>query len=183
MSSYTPLGRDEQSTSGWFVRTLNPTDLEQVAYDMRNLLKEKLPWDYINPQLWRMIGMDGGPLLTWLKRVVLYARQRQISLAPETAGEFEQYLISEFDYPPDDTQLYLETYLDLYRANKIPQTIRQPWGYTPTTTGEDIAQTLTTTVAPILFLLAVGSVAAYAFFSKGLPRMAARRRTAVKPLV
>lgn len=177
MSSYQTLGRDEQGTAPLFVRLFSPTDLQTVATKMAQLIRQRYGFlDKLNPfsSGYRLLGFEQENVEEFLQNYVLIARQLRIPLTPDTKESYAVHLVEQFDYKPEDVDVWLEAFLQVKSAGMVPPSIAVPWGYEPTTAGEDVTKALTKGI-PIVALVGLAAVAVYAFSSQGLPRLAARR--------
>lgn len=162
-----------------FVRLVAPTDKQQVAYKIGEAIADEHSWDWVNPTVWRLVGFESGKVLAFLDDYMLIARQWKMSLE-ENPDTFMAYFVGNKGYPPDDVKVYFDKLLSLRRAGLVPDTVYRPWTYEQKSVAEEAAETVSTAVrkATIPFIvLALGGIAAYAFFSTGLPRFAAGRRT------
>lgn len=170
------LGADEQSRSALFVRYINPSDLQKLSYRMRDSIKARLSWDWINPQAWRLLGFEGGPVETYLERLVLLQRQWGSTMTASNRTSFERVLVEKYGYNPEDVAIWTDAYLELFEAGLVPSTISQPWTYEPTTLAEDIGGTVKKSIFPALALVGIAAVAVYGFTTQGIPGLAAKRR-------
>ena len=129
------LGRDESLPGVPFIRLMNPTDFDNVREAMRITIKEKLNWDFINPLAWKTIGLAGGPIDKFLIDYKSIAIQRKEGYNPLNKKQWENIFIQGYGYDEESISLLLDTFWELYTANKIPQSIYQPWTYIPEDNG------------------------------------------------
>jgi len=174
---YQPLGRDEQAPAPLFVRLINPTDLQRVSVKMCELIRQRYGWlDRLNPWSsgYRLLGIECENVTEFLQNYIMIARQLRLQLNENTRADFAAHMAEQFGYRAEDLDVWIEAFLQVKKAGMVPQSIAIPWAYEPTTVGEDVAKTVTRSL-PVVALIGLAAVAVYAFSSRGLPRLAARR--------
>jgi len=165
------LGIDEQAEALPFVRLFDPTDLQRVGWKMGGIIEGNHSWDWLNPTVWRVVGLESSNVIEWLKRYIEIARQWRLPLTHDTAPQFQQHFIEQYGYSASDLDEYFDAFWAVREQGLMPDSIYMPWEYQPTTVSEDIGQAVSKALSPKLIILAVLGVGAYAFFSRGLPRM------------
>lgn len=184
MPSYTALGEDQLTATtipfqDWFA----PSDVDTVAHRMGNLIgKNHSDLSLLNPfgAWYRIVGMDSNNVKTWLERFAMTARTRGDELTYATRESYRQDLMGKYGYSSEDLDEYFGAYFQLKDANLLPESLRNPSGYTPrqsslpSAIGTVLGQTVqgaTRSMWPQLLLAGGIIVAAYAFFGKGIPRL------------
>lgn len=165
----TYLGIDEQQPALPFIRLFSPTDIQETAWKMAKIIADRHSWDWINPTMWRIVGLESGNVIDFLRRYILVARTWQTPLTPDTAPQFKQYFIQQYDYRADDLEELFNAFFQVRDAGMMPDTIFAPWGYVPSTVAEDIGEAVTKNIWPKLLILSVLGLAAYGFATKGAP--------------
>jgi hypothetical protein len=176
---YRGLGADEQESAGLFIRWVAPTDFDRAQKKIAEILLDQFSWDTVNPTVWRVVGFDGAAVGEWLSRYILTARQIKKPLI----GNEEQYLAifrDQYGYSTDDVHLYSDAFKLASNAGYITENISRPWGYEPETVADVVSASVKKSFLPV-GILAVVAIAAYAFFSTGLPRYAATRAAGLPP--
>lgn len=169
------LGRDEQSAAPLFVRMWDPTDLQTVAWKMCDAIKRRLSWDWLNPQAWRMVGFDCGPVEQWLKDYIALSREQRVPLTDATRAQFAYDMVGQYGYDPDDIDIFIDEFLALKDQGLVPVSISKPWTYEPTSVREDITKEALTKVLPVAALIGLAALAVYGFTTRGLPRLVASK--------
>jgi len=168
------LGISEQEPALPFVRLVSPTDIQEVGWKMGGIIADKHTWDWLNPAMWRIVGFESGNVIKFLKQYILIARQWQISLTPENKEQFKEYFVAQYEYRPDDLDELFDAFFQVRDAGLMPDTIYAPWTYESTTLAQDIGKAAgeaVKSVFPKALLFGVLGIAAYAFFSRGIPKM------------
>jgi len=172
------LSADEQQPNTVpFLRMVAPTDIQKVAERMRNIITGYYTGiDVLNFALWRKIGMTSleGPLVDFLTRMMQWERDNKQSLVRDGSEYFVDYMMQKFAYNANDLADYVKAYLDALEGGMVPPTISEPWDYTPTTTGEDVAKGAAAgvkTLAPLI----LGIVAVYAAVTVLVPKLILQR--------
>jgi len=170
---YRGLGADDQESAGLFIRWFAPTDFDVAQKRIAKLILDKTSWDLVSPTAWRVVGFDASAVKTWLERYIFLARRERKELSGNESL-FKNLFISEYGYSEADINLYVDAFKSASSAGYITEIIRRPWGYEPETPADVVSSVVKKSMLPV-GILAVAAVAAYAFFSRGLPRYAASR--------
>jgi hypothetical protein len=181
------LGEDQTAPAGLILDIISPTDANQVAADMAELVKTYYPGNILtqelNPDLWRKLGFDAysGPIPGWLKTVVAWERTNKTSLDKNTATAFTTQLFQNTNvYRSDDNDDYIRAWTDLDAQGRLPDTMKKPWTYTAPAGGllSDVAGAAGKAVGSAasgmgagVGVLLLGAVAVYAAVTVFLPKM------------
>lgn len=168
------LGRDEQQPTQPFMNLINPTDLDKVVIRMYELIREYHNWDWVNVALQYRIGggplwfgLAGEPIRKFLQRLILEMRKRKKTLTAKTSEMYKTVLQNKYDYSDADIADYFQSFMELQQAGQVPKSISHPWGYTPSTIGEDIGRQLTGRIG--LFVL--GGIAIWGLSTTFIPQV------------
>ena len=165
------MGSDTQTGALPVIRIFSPSDVDKVGEYMRRIIKDKYEGiDIFNLDLWRKLGADGGPIRTWLERLIFVSRKMHESLNTQSKLRFSDTMITDYSYRPEDMADYIDAYLQAKQAGYVPATIDFPWTYEPSTVSGAISDIAKQSAIPVS-LLALAAVAVYGLSTTGVSQV------------
>ena len=172
------MGADETAASTIpFIRFLNPTDVQDVVQALRDKIATYHGGlDVLNPFLWMEVGLNNaeGPVYDFVQRLIEWERVNQATVTAKNGEVFLDHMTRSYEYNLKHLADYVKAFTSLVAESRVPSTIAQPWGYTPTSAAEDVGAavaTATTKMAPLL----LGALAVYAAVTVLIPKLILRK--------
>lgn len=185
---YEVLGIDETSPAPVFVRLVVTPDITQATNDIEALIRAYYP-GFLNFDAIRKIGINLNPwsdkIMGFVQTVVDYERVVTQTLTRDNEAAFRDKVHEQHaDYRDDDVTDYFRAWNELLAAGKLPSTLTQPWGYTPTTIAQDVgaaageaASAASKSGIGDIAPLVLGAIAVYAAVTVFLPKMLLSRKS------
>lgn len=157
------LGADEQRTSAWW--PLARTDFDNAWMAIRDRFEEEYKWDLVNPKLWSLVGLNGGPIKEFLQQYMSFARSVEKEYRKQDYAVFWKPRFRKYGYEDWKIDAYFRALRLERERGLIADTIYKPWDYTPTVEnpGAKIART-----AAVYGIVALGIYALAKGFGRGL---------------
>jgi len=192
MSGYTTgtqdyLGRDEQRPEMLFLRLVSPSELQQAAWAMNDLIRRAYIWDFVNSKVWSLIGWDMDSKTTpWLREMVSAGQKSKKTLTSDNKA----WMVSISNTLGHDnwhSTEYVKYYLKAKAGGQVSRNIWEPFSYVEEASGpvadaaRASAQVLSDS-AKTLIVPIVAIVAAYGLVTVAMPKLVAQKaqRTARK---
>lgn len=165
---YETLGIDQTKPATGIADLFTDTDFDRARDQLSIVL-------YKNPAVNDIMKM--AMPAQFLRDIISVMRELNLTLTPETYQTIQLRLLSR--WPSRYTRLdyldeYMNAFLQLSNDGLIPVSIMDPANYIPEP-DKSIFETLTKNAALPFAGFALAAIAAYAFFSKGLPQLAAAK--------
>lgn len=130
------LNGNEQSPTG-FPNTF-PNAFDKASKAMIERLKDEYNYDLVNATLWKLIGLNGGPVRDFLMRYIKQAREWGKSYIKADWPQWQKTFISKYGYDDSTIEVYFRNFRVLQSEGRIPESIFKPWTYDPSKDYEGI---------------------------------------------
>ena len=119
--NYELMGNETQPASP-LVRLWNPTEFDKAVETIRLRLKSEFTYDFVNAELWGLIGFFGGPIKRWL---TLYIKETARLGKPYYQNDLPTWenIFAGYGYDKKTTETYLRVLRQLHNEGGISETI------------------------------------------------------------
>ena len=121
------MGADEQTSAGFWLFQITPTDFDNAYESLRQYLKNEL--GFVDEYTY--LGVLGGTLKDFLNNYINASHAIGAAYHSYNKNKFYNYLKTNYGYDDDELDIYLPALSIVNDQGKIPRSIYDAYSYTP----------------------------------------------------